>query len=522
MLTIISSVLFAMAQPNEFLHYGSISIALIALVPLLYVIYTSSSLKDSIVTGAVFGIVSTSLIYFWLLFFQDFSIWTLGGVVITHTLYFIILSPAIFFIGKNRSLRPFLTAAVWVGYEYLKSVGYMGFPWGLMAQTAGIFPIVQIADITGQWGISFLIVLVNAMILESLINRNKSTIFNWSFTVIIISGTLLYGLYSNKKEIPWEKTLKVVLVQQDADSWITGQEIESIRKGQELTRKELAKTNGKPDLIVWSENAFRYPYTENSNRYQITPRGDPFSSFLKETDIPLLVGSPYILDRKTMSALNAVLLISPAGEILKYYGKNHLVPFAENIPFWNIGFVQSLFKNVIGLNSPGWTIGAPNIIFQVPLSDGSSVKFGTPICFEDSFPYIARNMIKSGADMFINLSNDSWSKTISGETQHLAAARLRAIENRRVLIRSTNAGVTTVIDPWGRMNYTLPLFQSQTVTADVPVYMNKYLTVYTVLGDWFPLLLIIGLVAHRIYCIYIQKNRDGLVPSLSMTRPPLH
>ncbi len=512
-LTIISSVLFAMAQPNEFLNYGSIAIAFIALIPVLYSIYTSSGLRDSILTGALFGIISTSLVYFWLLFFEDFSIWTLSGVVITHTLYFIVLSPAIYVMGKSRYLRPFLTASVWIGYEYLKSVGYMGFPWGLMSQTAGIFPIVQIADITGQWGISFIIVLSNAMILETMISRKSRLLYSWVFTAVLIAGAFLYGIYSNAKEIPWEKTLRIVLVQQDADSWITGQEIESIRIGQELTRRELAKNNVKPDLIVWSENAFRYPYTENSTRYQTNPRGDPFNSFLRETDIPLLVGSAYILDRKTMSALNAVLLISPEGKILEYYGKNHPVPFAENIPFWNVGFVQNFFRNVIGLNSPGWTIGEPNVIFQVPLSDGSTVKFGTPICFEDSFPYIARGMIKSGADMFINLSNDSWSKTISGETQHLAAARLRAIETRRVLIRSTNAGVTTVIDPWGKMNYTLPLFQSRTVTADVPVYMNDYYTIYTVLGDWFPILLIMVMLIYRIYCIYIQKNRDGLLPA---------
>ena len=181
---------------------------------------------------------------------------------------------------------------------------------------------------------------------------------------------------------------------------------------------------------------------------------------------------------------------------MEYYGKSHPVPLAENIPFWNISFVRSFFKNVIGINNQGWTIGKSSIIFELPLKEGGYVSFGAPICFEDSFPYIARNFIKNGADILINLSNDSWSKTVSGETQHLAAARLRTIETRRTLIRSTNAGVTTVIDPWGRMNYTLPLFQADTVTAQIPIYEYKGYTVYTILGNWFPIMLILKLILY--------------------------
>ncbi len=506
-LVIISSLLYAMAQPNEFLHYGSLILGIIALIPLFYVLYTSSGLKENLLLGAVFGLISTSLIYFWLLFFEDFSVWTLSGVVAAHTIYFTILSPVIAVAGRNRTLRPFLTAAVWIGYEYFKSIGYMGFPWGLMAHTAGIAPFVQIADITGQWGISFLIVLLNAMILETILIREKRLIFSWIFTVIIMAGSICYGIYINHKEFPWEKSITVLLVQQDADSWITGNEIESIRIGQDLTRIELAKSDLKPDLIVWSENAFRYPYLENSSRYRRVPEGDPFTKFLKDIDTPILVGSPYILDKETMSALNAALLISPDGKILEYYGKSHPVPFAENIPFWNIGIVRSFFKNVIGINNPGWTIGEPNIIFKVPLAEGGYASFGVPICFEDSFPHLARNFIKNGADLLINLSNDSWSKTISGETQHLAAARLRTIETRRTLIRSTNAGVTTIIDPWGRMNYTLPLYQADTLTASIPLYEYTNYTVYTILGDWFPIMLILVLIVYRFYGVYIKKEQ---------------
>ncbi|RKX88513.1 MAG: apolipoprotein N-acyltransferase [Spirochaetes bacterium] len=506
-LIIFSSFLYAMALPNEFLHYGSLSIGFIALIPLFYALFNSVSFKETIVLGALFGLLSSIFIYFWLLFFEDFSFWTLSGVAAAHILYFIILSPFIAAAGKSGAYRPFITAGIWIVYEYLKSIGYLGFPWGLMAHTAQIAPFVQIADITGQWGVSFLIVLINTMLLETILIRGKSIIFKWIFTLIILIGSFIYGIYTTNVEIPWEKSITVLMVQQNADSWVSGKEIESIKKGQDLTREALSKNNITPDLVIWSENAFRYPYMENSPRYKKEPKGDPFTLFLKDIDTPILVGSPYILDRSTMEVLNAVLLVSPEGKILEYYGKSHPVPFAENIPFWNMKIVSSFFKNIIGIDNQGWALGKSNIIFEIPINNKKEyVRFGAPICFEDSFPYITRGMIKNGADILINLSNDSWSKTISGETQHLAAARLRTIETRRTLIRSTNAGVSTVIDPWGQMNHTLPLYESATITATIPVYKRNTLTIYTILGDWFPIMMIFIIGFYLFYGIYIEKT----------------
>ncbi len=509
-LIILSSLLYTLAVPNEIYNYGNLFFGFITLIPLLYVIFKSSKIRQAMFYSGLFGLISSSLIYFWLLFFEDFSIWTLSGVGIAHTIYFVILGTFIYTIRKKGSLRPFLVTIIWVSYEYLKSIGYLGFPWNLLAHSAGIAPFIQIADITGQWGISFILVLLNAMILETMLIRNKSIVKSWIFTAILFIGSISYGIYTNNTDIPWKKSLTVSVIQQDADSWISGKEMDSIRKGQNLTRAELQRSKVIPDLIIWSENAFRYPYTENGLRYKREPQGDPFSNFLSNVNVPILVGSPYMLNRKTMDALNAVLLISPKGKIIDYYGKTHPVPFAENIPFWNLNIVSSFFKNVVGLDNQGWSIGKPNIIFKIPLAEGTSLSFGAPICFEDSFPYISREFIKHGADILINLSNDSWSKTISGETQHLAAARLRAIENRRVLIRSTNAGVSTIIDPWGKMNYTLPLFTSATFTATIPVYQKENLTVYTILGNWFPVSLIFILILYLFYDGYIQKRRGVL------------
>ncbi len=507
LLLTLSAFLYALALPNEIYHFGNSLYGFIALVPFFFTLYHTKTISRSILASAYFGILSTGLIYFWLLFFQDFSLWTLSGVIFAHMLFFIFLGPILSAAAKYPPyLRPLLIAGIWVIYEYFKSIGYLALPWGLLAHTAGNFlPLIQISDITGQWGVSFLIALINVLILEIATSLPKVSYFRQNplsgtviFTGILLVVTFLYGFYSLNKEIPVVKRLDAILVQQDADSWIVGNEMESIRKGQILTRTALKDTKIKPDIIVWSENAFRYPYTDGSVRYQRNPKGDSFNDFLGEVDVPVLVGSPYILNPKTYSALNAVLLISPDGRILQYYGKTHPVPFAENVPFWNIPFIQSFFQNVLGFDSEGWTVGEPDILFTIKNKDGENIYFGAPICFEDSFPNISRSFFLHGADILINLSNDSWSKTISGETQHYIAAKFRAVENRRVIVRSTNAGVTAVVDPYGRARSMLPLFTSRAEIVTIPVYKTGSFTFYTLFGDWFPILLLILLVGIQL------------------------
>ncbi len=514
-LVTLSALLYALALPNELFNWGNPYLGFIALVPFLYTLYHVKTIKAAILTGGYFGFLSTGLIYFWLLFFQDFSLWTLSGVIFAHILFFIFLGPLLYTAGKYPSfIRPLVTAGVWIVYEYLKSIGYLALPWGLLAHTTGtFFPFIQISDITGQWGVSFLVALVNALVLETMIvlpagsSAVKASLARVSlFTGILLAGALLYGGSILQTKIPVKATFNAVLVQQDADSWVAGNEMESIRKGQILTRQSLESSAVKPDIVVWSENAFRYPYTEGSIRYLRNPKNDPFIPFLKEIDTPILVGSPYILDPKTYSALNAVMLISPRGKILTYYGKTHPVPFAENIPFWHVPFVQSFFRNVLGLQSEGWAVGTPNILFSFKNKQGTTLRFGSPICFEDSFPSIARQFFLHGADLLINLSNDSWSKTVSGETQHYIAAEFRAIENRRTLVRSTNAGVTAVVDPYGKAHNLLPLFISKAENITVPVYEKQTLTFYTRFGDWFPVLLFILLVSGHLYLLKRQNS----------------
>ncbi len=511
LLTILSAILLSAAIPNEYFHYGNALISIICLVPFFLALIFSSGKRFSAFLGLIFGITSSLLTYFWLLFFQSFSIWTITGTAAAHGIYFVLFAPIITAFSKtDKNYRPFILASVWVVYEAFKSFGYLGFPWGLMAHPAGtLLPLIQIAEITGIWGISFLFTLLNSLIAETIIEvfykkRKFSLIKQWSFTGILFLSALMFGLIRMGIDIPVENTLNAVLVQQNTDSWVQGKEIESIQTGQILTRRALEQADIPIDLIIWNENSFRYPYEEDKQLYFEHPEGDPFVPFLKEINIPLLTGNPVFIDRVNFKVLNAAVLLSPDGKILQYYGKSHPVPFAENNPFWDIPIIQKFFKEVIGLNSPGWTVGDKSRMFSLSLMNGNTVKFAVPICFEDSFPELNRYFIKNGADLLINITNDAWSKTIAGETQHFVTSRYRAIENKRVLVRSTNAGVTCVIDPYGRLSNTLPLYTSDSVIAEIPIYKESSYTIYTLFGDYFPILLIFVLIG-----ILIKKKTAG-------------
>ncbi|MDD3982300.1 MAG: apolipoprotein N-acyltransferase, partial [Spirochaetales bacterium] len=241
--------------------------------------------------------------------------------------------------------------------------------------------------------------------------------------------------------------------------------------------------------------------------YSRNPPEEPFLPFLAKTGIPLLTGSPIVLDWERYEATNSVILVSPEGRILDSYAKIHPVPFAEAIPFWEYEWFRNFMQNVVGLES-GWVMGDRLTLFELePQSaPGTPVRFSTPICFEDAFAGLCRRYILEGADLLVNLTNDSWSRTQSAQLQHWAIARLRAIENRRTLVRSTNSGVSSVIDPWGRSIAELPQFEAKTMLVRVPVYVDEELSFYCRFGDWFAIFCLLLLIFAAV-CIYREKSR---------------
>ncbi|MBN2533383.1 MAG: apolipoprotein N-acyltransferase [Spirochaetales bacterium] len=542
-LTLLSAVILPLALPNELFKYGLSGLSFICLAPFFIAIIKSPSAGIASICGMIFGLVNSYITYYWLQFFGNYTVYTIGGVMFGFVLYCALLASFLRGLsGISSRFRPLVLAIGWTFYEFLKSSGFLGFPWALLSHAMhGFLPIIQIVDITGVWGLSFIIALFNSLCAEIVIHPpdisikrfslKKILLKDWAlfnklkpdydfnkvsqvlFALSLIILVLVYGTFRLILPVKSEKTVRVVLVQQNRDPWAEGwhnYELSTLQAEALSIAGFTWAGEKKPDIVVWSETSFQSTLSRNRvlSRLESFPGKKPFLPFIRESGCYFLVGAPYApID--DFLPMNSVVLFSPGAEIIQYYGKQHPVPFVESIPFWEIPFVQYFYTRVIGIHGV-WTLGSTPTVFEIPLRGGGTLSFSTPICFEDAFADLCRKFILNGAEMLINLTNVSWSKTESAEIQMYVAAKFRAVENRRVLIRSTNSGVTSIVDAKGRVLKKLPLFTPDHILADVPVMKENSYTFYTLFGDYLPLIfgfIIIGLcIFHTIRIKLFIKN----------------
>ena len=304
-------------------------------------------------------------------------------------------------------------------------------------------------------------------------------------------------------------SVDMLLVQQNMDSWVSGAFPEALDRAQRLTVSAILEDRDaqRPpvDAVVWSETSLRVPYGRNVEFYREQPAMLPFASFVRALDIPLVTGTPQRAENGR-DYHNSAVVIRPDGTTTGSYGKQQLVPFAESIPFWDRAVVQDLFRNVIGLSGT-WVPGPNSSPLELPLRDGRSLLIGTPICFEDGFGWVPREMVNNGADLLVNLTNNSWSRQDSAQTQHYAAARLRTIELRKTLVRGTNSGLSGVVDARGVLIADMPMFESTAKRVRVPLYPDTW-TLYRAWGDWFGVTMVVGaLLLVVIPAIATRRNR---------------
>jgi apolipoprotein N-acyltransferase len=535
--TLLSSVLLPLALPNEFVggaigifgvrpdesfFWGNALLGLVCIAPAFYAICSAPSFKVAARLGAVFGGISTALSSFWLMFFQGFSVWTYGGTILGYMGYNALLFP--FLLGFSRvsiRFRPFLLAVGWAMYEYFKSIGFLGYPWGLVAYPVGdILPLIQFVDITGVWGLSFLMALINALLAEYALGGWRPRFRRQgAFVVFLVAAAFVYGAVKLATPIPAAASANLLLVQQNTDPWGGGNgkgAESSLDVNVNLTAEAVRTLQRKPDLAVWSESSVSSVGVNLDGSYY--PPKNPLVPGLEKGGVPVLFGAVVIVDMDKQAYWNAAVLATKDGKVLDMYGKMHPVPFAESIPFYEVGAVRAFFRNIVGIWNP-WVEGTRHTVFRVPLQEGGEMAFGVPICFEDAFADLCRQYLLRGADLLVNITNDSWSKTWSSEIQHFQVARFRAIENRRVLVRSTNGGVSAVVGPWGEIRVRMPFFERTWRDVQVPVYKEKTLTPYTRFGDWFPRCLAVLVLIVLVVDLVRKKKRPSDPDDLSFFEP---
>jgi apolipoprotein N-acyltransferase len=533
----------------SFVHLDGFGLlAWIGLVPLLSVLYRTNW-KTGVMYGTVYGVFTSTLINFWL---GTFSLVSLQVVILIqgalYGMFMVFFTPLLKKV--SREYRCIMTAALWTIFEYGRSSGFLGYPWGLLGASQYRFlPILQIASFTGVWGITFLVVLVNAALAE-LCTLERSTVKLQTaiykglqnrcclnslalpsrtvlFAFLLVFACTIYGgwvLQRNpvrnytplKGGAPGksigaaaaaglsEDTAVIVLVQQNTDPrkdeyWKTFQVLRT------LTDRALKDLPGDkpPDLIVWSETAFvpniRRWSREDPNQYELARLVQGFLAYQKSLGTYLITGNDdyEIVDSQTEERknYNAALFFAPDGTLLDVYHKNKLVPFTEYFPYQKE--FPWVYDALLSFDVHFWEPGTEQTVFIHP-----RFRFSTPICFEDVFPNLVRGFVQKGADVIVNISNDYWSLTPVEGQQHAIHALLRAVENRKPLLRSTASGLTLQADPYGRILQTLPQYEEGYLIARVSL-KDEGETLYTRYGDWFPricggiVFLVLGLSCNR-------------------------
>lgn len=479
LLSLLSGILLILSFPNFNLEF----LAWFALLPLFYSL-EGKDLFYSFILGFITGFASFLGIIYWVII----AVHTYGNVplilssliLLLLVIYLGLFTGAFAFLYRLVQIRSglqttLLAPILWVALEYLRSFLLTGFPWANLGYSQYLnLPLIQIADITGVYGLSFAILLINATLFEVLHQWQKKSflIQEVGIAVLALLSLLIYGygkMQSVDRQMIQNPPLKIALVQGNIDQSIKWDESFQKETMKIYERLSFKVAEGKPDLIIWPETATPFFFQE-AKAYQPLVLDIP-----KKTDAFLLFGTPsYKIEKGKVNHYNSAYLVSPSGELVGKYDKIHLVPFGEYVPLSNLLFFIGSLGEGIGNFKPG------NQIFNFSLPQG---KFGVLICFEIIFPDLCRRFVKNGADFLVTITNDAWFGKTSAPYQHFSIATFRAVENRVFIARAANTGITGFIDPKGRIVKQGGIFTEEAMNGTIRLSKNK--SFYTLYGDVF-------------------------------------
>ncbi len=407
----------------------------------------------------------------------------------------------------SGSVRKALAAAplLWVAFEYL-AAHLTSVPWDQLGYSQvdnGL--LTHLAPWTGVYGISFVLVCANGMLVAPVLLHSRHRRV-WLFGLVGL-GLAATGIVRAPFIPPQpEPTATAVLIQPNLDVgdnnlWASPDEwnahiAEFTRLAKQSCQTDVAgipqtgapmqqvncpPPTAPPDLVAWPESPA--PFFESEPRFQ-----QALVSVAHSVDAPLMVGSigmNIAPDQRSWLSYNSALVIGADGQRVGRYDKIHLVPFGEYVPFKNLLF----FARKLTGRVSDFSRGDLRKVFRL-----NGHRYGIFICYESAFASEVRQFPRLGAEVLVNLSDDGWYGNTSAPWQHLNIARMRAIENRRWLLRDTNNGVTAVIDPYGRVRQSIP--RHQVGALDAKFGFRDDITFYTAHGDvfaWLCAILSLGL-----------------------------
>ncbi len=481
---ILSGILVVLAFPKPDVS----SLAWVGFVPLLLSFWDKKP-DRAFVTGYAFGMVY----FFGTLYWIYHSINHFGGVSFLSSIALVFLLcgylsiyPAIFsylvtvLINRTKLPASLIAPVFWVVLEYLRSYAFTGFPWASIGYTQYRFlPMIQVADITGIYGISFLVIAFNSAIVDVFLLKKRTKVmplFPASYSIAgiaVVAAALLislgYGalrLGQNRPGAPVRASVVQGNIEQDK-KWEPAFQNEVLSTYFGLSKEAALQT---PQFIVWPETSVPFMFGYDGML------SEELIQFQKGLGAYLLFGSVRVQERTKEKTLltNSAILLDPSGKSIYIYDKIHLVPFGEYVPLRSVLF----FVDKIAAGIGDYVAGESYL--RAGTDFGS---FGTLVCYEIIFPGMVRKFYTKGGDFMVTITNDAWFGRTAGPYQHFSMAVFRAVENRKPVIRSANTGVSGFIDSNGRILSTTPLFTRQVLTDTIKT--DKTLTFYTKYGDLF-------------------------------------
>jgi apolipoprotein N-acyltransferase len=522
---ILSGILYALC----FAPFNLTWFCWIALTPLIAAIWFSGAeSRHRWLRGLLLGYIA-GLIFFWIVFFWLTTVTVLGWFVLQFYMAIYVAIWAWFcdlmrprapnkrqphaaskwdqMLVQARTAAPpavqspwtkstsnlrlaFILAAAWTTLEWLRGWVFSGFGWnGLGVALHDNWPLIQITELTGVAGLSFVVAFANVIVITTayrLVVEARTRVmrphFDFTVTMAAIVGVLIFGLRATQVS-PSTRPLRVAAVQsnvpqdQKFDPEFTRRIFDQFRRLSEIA----LRSNPPPDLLVWPESSMPGPVLADEQSHKFVM--DLAAS--SETD--LLLGT---IDVDKQNVYNAAILISDGGDRIQIYRKVHLVPFGEYVPGRHR---VPLLARIVGDQVPGdFKEGSEYTVFT--LTDGNT-HVAPLICFEDTIGELTRQFVlpsdtSPGANVLVDMTNDGWFQRSAGSHQHLANAIFRAVEMRRPMIRAANTGVTCFINQFGRIIQILrddtgSTFTEGVLSGEVKVPTEQELTFYARHGELF-------------------------------------
>jgi len=505
-LACLSGILTALLFPNFNLEF----FAWFSLVPLLYAVNKAKNFKESFLYGFLAGIISYIIILYWI----AYTVRVFGGLPYYAAIFALLLLASYLalyfalFAGFGKILlnnfkisNLILIPSCWVFFEFLKSRLLTGFPWENLGASQYLnLPFIQISDIIGTFGLSFIIVLINYFIFHFIFQNEqiskKQALFELFFTVSVFAAVLFYGyynIYSTDRLLRAKKPVRVALIQGNIgmfQKWkITKKSTTGIYLG--LTKEALKY---KPRLVIWPETALPYiisvyPYYWNK-----------VMDFSEKNKIDLIFGAIglKILNGK-YRFYNRDYMFDSSGKYF-YYDKHHLVPFGEYIPLKHrFPFLAHILR---GAGIGNFIAGKRFRILKSGNNKSGNIKAGSMICYEAYFDSLTRNFAKKGANLLVSITDDAWYGRTSAPYQDMSMTVFPAVENDRFVARAGNSGISGIISPTGKIEEESKIFTRRYLIGYIKLINRK--TFFSLYGNIF------GYIIGSIFIlsiIYLQIRR---------------